>query len=63
MSEFTVNNKLHSAIKVLLFIANYVRELGIEADIKKKGKVEKVIKFVERIKKVQKKAMVTLRKV
>ena len=34
------------------FIANYDRELRIEADIKKKEKVEKTIEFVERMKKV-----------
>jgi len=34
------------------FIANYGRELRIEADIKKKEKVEKTIEFVERMKKV-----------
>jgi len=37
---------------VSLFIANYKRELRIEADIRRKEKVEKVIEFVERMKKV-----------
>ena len=46
-----------------LFIANYDRELRMEADIRKKKKVEKTMKFVEKIKKVQKKARVALRKV
>ena len=41
---------------------NYSRELRIEADIKRKGKVEKVIKFTERMKKVQEKAGAVLRK-
>jgi len=41
---------------------NYSRELRIEADIKRKGKVEKVIKFAERMKKVQEKAGAVLRK-
>jgi len=31
---------------------NYGRELRMEVDIRKKGKVEKVIEFVERIKKI-----------
>ena len=35
------------------FIANYSRELRIEADIEKKEKVEKTIEFVERMKNVQ----------
>jgi len=29
---------------------NYGRELRIEANIRRKGKIEKVIKFVEKIK-------------
>ena len=49
-----INNKIHSATKISLFIVNYRRKLRMEADIRKKGKVEKVMEFVERIKKVQK---------
>jgi len=37
---------------VSLFIANYRRELRMEVDIRKKGKVEKVIEFAKRIRKV-----------
>jgi len=37
---------------VSLFIANYRRELRIEVDIRKKEKVEKVIEFAKRIRKV-----------
>ena len=48
--EFAVNNKIYSATKVSLFIANYDRELKIGADIRRKGKVEKMMEFVERIK-------------
>ena len=48
--------------KVSLFMANYGRELRIEADIRKKGKVEKATEFVERLKKVQEKAGTVLRK-
>jgi len=47
-----VNNKVHLVIKILLYIANYRRELRIGADIRRKGKVEKATEFVERIKKV-----------
>ena len=52
IAEFAVNNKIHSATKMFLFIANHGRELRMGADIRKKGKVEKVMEFVERIKKV-----------
>ena len=62
MIKFAVNNKIHSVTKVSLFIANYRRELRMRVEIRRKDKVEKTIKFVERIKKVQKKAKVVLRK-
>jgi len=52
LAEFVVNNKIYTATKVLLFIANYGRELRMETDIKRKGKVEKVTEFVERIRKI-----------
>jgi len=52
IAEFAVNNKTHSVTKMSLFIANYRRELRMRADIRKKGKVEKVMEFVERMKKV-----------
>jgi len=42
------------------FMINYSRELRIEAE--RKEKVEKATKFVEKIKKVQEKAEVVLRK-
>jgi len=38
--------------KVSLFIASYGRELRMGANIRRKKKMEKVIGFVERIKKV-----------
>ena len=47
-----MNNKVHTAIKVLSFIKNYGRKLRMGADIRRKGKVEKVTEFVERIKRV-----------
>jgi len=37
---------------VSLFITNYGRELRMEADIREKGKVEKSIKFIEKINKI-----------
>jgi len=62
MAEFTVNNNIHSATKVLHFIVNYGKELRIGVDIKKKEKVKKVTEFAERIRKIQEKAGVVLRK-
>jgi len=61
-AEFAVNNKVYSMTKMSLFMANYGRELRIGADIRKKGKVEKAMEFVERLKKVQEKAGAALRK-
>ena len=61
-AEFAVNNKVHTATKVLPFIANYRRELKMGVDIRRRGKVEKVAKFAKRIKKVQEKAEAALRK-
>ena len=62
MIKFAVNNKIHSVTKVSLFIANYRRELRMRVEIRRKGKIEKTMKFVERIRKVQKKAKIVLRK-
>ena len=44
-------------------MVNYSRDLRMGADIRRKGKVEKTMKFAERIKKIQKEAGATLRKV
>jgi len=43
-------------------MAKYDRELRMGVDIKRKEKVEKAIEFVERMKKVQKKARAVLKK-
>ena len=51
-AEFIVNNKVHLATKVSLFMVNYSRELRMGGDIRKKEKVEKATEFVERMKKV-----------
>jgi len=61
-AEFAVNNKVHTATKVLPFIANYGRKLRMGGDIKKRGKVEKATEFVKRIKKVHKEAGAALKK-
>jgi len=62
LAKFTVNNKVYSATKILLFIANYGRELRMGADIRKKGKVEKVTEFAKKMKRVQEEAGAALTK-
>jgi len=62
LAEFAINNKVYSATKISPFMANYERELKIGADIKRKGKVEKAIEFVERMRQVQEKIRVALKK-
>ena len=61
-AEFAVNNKVHTATKVPSFMANYGRELRMKGDVRKKGKVESVTEFVERMKKVHKEAEAVLKK-
>ena len=61
LAGFTVNNKAYST-KVFLFIANYSRELRMEVNIRRKEKMEKAMKFVERMKKVQEEAEVSLKR-
>ena len=63
LAEFVVNNKVHMATKVLPFIANYGKELRMEEDIRKKGKVESTTEFVEKMKKVHEEAGVALKKI
>ena len=62
LAEFVINNKVHSAIKVSLFIENYGKELRMGADIRRKEKVEKTTEFAEMINKVQKETGIALRK-
>jgi len=47
----------------LSFLANYSIELKIKVDIRRKEKAEKVMEFAERMRKVQKKAIMVLIKV
>ena len=44
------------------FIANYEKNLRMGIDIKRKGKIEKVMKFVERMKKVQEEIVAALKR-
>ena len=62
LTEFMMNNKVHTATKMSLFIANYGKEVRMEEDIRKKGKVESTTEFVKRMKKVHKEVGVTLKK-
>ena len=62
LAEFAVNNKTHTATKVLLFMVNYGRELRMGGNIRKKEKVESTPEFVERMKKVHEEAEVALKK-
>ena len=61
-AEFAVNNKVHTATKVSLFMANYGRELRMGGDIRKKEKVESAMEFMKRMKKIQEDAGVALKK-
>ena len=61
--EFVVNNKVYMTTKISLFIANYKQKLRMEANIRRKRKIEKAIEFAERMKKVQKEAGIALKKV
>ena len=47
-----VKSKIHSVTKISLFMANYKRKLRMRVDIRKRGKVEKMTEFVERMKKI-----------
>jgi len=62
LAEFAVNNKIHIATKVSPFIANYGRELRMGGDIRKRGKVESAMEFVERMKKVHEETGAALKK-
>ena len=62
LAEFAVNNKVHTATKVSLFMANYGRELRMGGNIRKRGKVEKATEFVKRIKNIHKEVGVALKK-
>ena len=63
LAEFAINNKVHLAMKISPFMTNYRRKLRIGADIRKNGKVEEAMEFVERIKKMQKEARTALKKI
>jgi len=49
-ANFAFNNKIHTAMKLLLFKINYKREPRISFNIRKKKKHVKVEEFVREIK-------------
>jgi len=51
-ADFAVNNKTYLVTKVFPLIINYRRKLRMKADIRRKGKIEKVTEFAKRMKKV-----------
>ena len=61
-AEFAINNKIHLTTKVSPFIANYGRELEIGINLRRKRKVEKVIEFVERMRRVQEEVEAALKR-
>ena len=61
-TEFAYNNKIHVAMKVSLFQANYGQDPRIGFEGRKKGKYEAAEKFVKKIKKIQEKAKAVIEK-
>jgi len=61
-AEFTYYNKIHMAIKISPFKANYGQDPRIGFEGKRKGKYEVAGKFVERMKRIQKEAKAMLEK-
>jgi len=62
-TEFMYNNKVHLSTWTLSFKVNYGQDARMGFKERKKGKYERVEKFVEKIKKIQKEAKVVLEKV
>ena len=62
-AEFAINNKVYLTTKVSPFIANYGKELRMGVDLRRKEKMEKATEFAERMKKMQKKVKVVLKRV
>ena len=61
-AEFTYNNKIHIATKILPFKANYGQDPRMEFEGRRKRKYEVVGKFVERMRKIQEEAKAALGK-
>jgi len=52
MAEFTYNNKIHTATKILPFKANYGQDPRMGFEGRRKGKYKAVGKIVKRMKKI-----------
>ena len=63
MAEFVINNKAYATTKVSSFKANYGRELRMGVDLRKKGKMESMTEFVERMREIQEEAEAALMRV
>jgi len=62
MMEFAYNNKIHTAIKISPFKANYGQNSRMGFEERRKEKYKAAGKFIERIKKIQEKAKAMLGK-
>jgi len=62
MAEFTYNNKIHAAIKISSFKANYGQDPRMGFKGRRKGKYKVTGKFVERMKKIQEEVKAVLGK-
>jgi len=62
MTEFAYNNKIHTAIKISPFKANYGQNSRMGFEERRKEKYKAAGKFIERIKKIQEKAKAMLGK-
>jgi len=62
IAEFTYNNKIHSATKVLLFRANYRQDPRMGFEERQRGRYKVAGEFVERIKEIQEEAKAALKK-
>jgi len=60
--EFVYNNKIHSAMKVSPFKANYGQDLRMGFEGRRREKYEAAEKFIERIRKIQEEAKAALGK-
>jgi len=61
-TEFVYNNKVNSSTKVLLFMANNSRNPRMGFEMRKKGKMLRAEEFARKMKEIQEKAQVILRK-
>ena len=61
-AEFVYNNKMHSSTRTSSFKANYEQNPRMGFKGRKKGKYEKIEKFMEKMKEIQEEAKAALSK-